>query len=80
MALNLFLLKPGDEIRVIAPSFYKEPGDEPRNKLSMQHLEGLGFKVTFSKHVDEQYHLGTATVEHRIADLHDAISDSASRS
>lgn len=69
------ILKPGDEIRVIAPSYYEEPEDEPRNKLSIQHLEGLGFKVTFGKHLDENYHLGTATADHRVADLHDAISD-----
>lgn len=69
------VLKPGDEIRVIAPSYYQEPEDEPRNKRSRQHLEGLGLKVTFGKHLNEQYHLGTATVEHRIADLHDAIAD-----
>ena len=69
------ILKPGDEIRVIAPSYFKEPEDEPRDKCSIQQLESMGFRVSYSKYVDEHYHLGTAKVEHRVSDLHDAVSD-----
>ncbi|MGH7882649.1 MAG: LD-carboxypeptidase, partial [Candidatus Dormibacteraceae bacterium] len=67
--------KPVNEIRVIAPSYYWEPGFEERDGRAKERLEGLGYKVTFGQRLASHYHLGTARVEDRIADFHKAVSD-----
>jgi muramoyltetrapeptide carboxypeptidase LdcA involved in peptidoglycan recycling len=67
--------KAANEIRVIAPSYYWEPGFEERDNRAKERLENLGYKVSFGEHLASHYHLGTARAEDRVADFHEAVSD-----
>ncbi len=70
-------LKPGDEVRVIAPSRSMAIIGEDSKQIATKRLEGLGLKVTFGQYVDEvadnDYII--ATTEHRAKDLNDAFKD-----
>lgn len=69
-------LKPGDEVRVIAPSRSMVILGEDCKKIATERLESLGLKVTFGKHVmeaDGDYLC--ASVESRIEDLNEAFRD-----
>lgn len=69
-------LKPGDEVRVIAPSRSMAILGEDCKKIATERLEALGLKVTFGKYVmeaDEDYLI--ASVAHRAEDLNDAFKD-----
>lgn len=69
-------LKPGDEVRVIAPSRSMAILGEDCKKLATERLEDLGLKVTFGKHVmeaDPDYF--AASKEARVEDLNDAFRD-----
>ncbi len=69
-------LKPGDEVRVIAPSRSMVILGEDCKELATRRLEELGLKVTFGKYVyeaDEDYLI--ASREHRAEDLNDAFRD-----
>ena len=69
-------LKPGDEIRVIAPARSMAILGEDCKALATERLEGLGLKVTFGKYVYEtdEYYM-SASKEHRAEDLNDAFKD-----
>jgi len=69
-------LKPGDEIRVIAPARSMAILGEDCKALATERLEGLGLKVTFGKYVYEtdEYYM-SASKEHRAEDLNDAFRD-----
>ncbi len=68
-------LRPGDELRVIAPSL-SLPMISPANRaLATARLEDLGLRVTFGEHVLEQDDFGSTSIEHRLADLHAAFAD-----
>ena len=69
-------LKPGDEVRVIAPSRSMAILGEDCKEIATKRLEDLGLKVTFGKHVleyDEDYMC--TNVEARAEDLNDAFRD-----
>ena len=69
-------LKPGDEVRVIAPSRSMAILGEDCKKIATERLEALGLKVTFGKHVmeaDPDYF--AASKEARVEDLNDAFRD-----
>lgn len=69
-------LKPGDEVRVIAPSRSMVILGEDCKKIATERLEALGLKVTFGKYVmeaDEDYLI--ASVAHRAEDLNEAFRD-----
>lgn len=69
-------LKPGDEVRIIAPSRSMVILGEDCKKIATERLEALGLKVTFGKYVmeaDEDYMC--TSVEHRIEDLNEAFRD-----
>ena len=69
-------LKPGDEVRVIAPSRSMIILGEDCKKIATERLESLGLKVTFGKHVmeaDEDYLC--ASIEARVEDLNEAFKD-----
>ena len=58
-------LKPGDEVRVIAPSRSMKILGEDCKKIATERLEALGLKVSFGKYVmeaDPDYMI--ASVEH----------------
>lgn len=71
-------LKAGDHIRVIAPS----EGFSPKltndlKERGIQRLKSLGLKVSFGKYIDEQNEFDSASVEHRLYDLHEAFKDNS---
>ena len=69
-------LKPGDEVRVIAPSRSMNILGQDCIDLANQRLEEMGLKVTFGKHLYEADELSfSAPVDARIEDLHDAFRD-----
>ncbi len=69
-------LKVGDEVRVIAPAKSFLPAFTAEMRSSAQEkLESLGLVVTFGDFVDEADELLSATVEHRLSDLHSAFAD-----
>lgn len=70
-------LAAGDHVRVIAPSMSRAIVMEHDNtEFSARHLtEELGLRVSFGDHVDEIGPLDTASVEARVADLHEAFAD-----
>jgi muramoyltetrapeptide carboxypeptidase len=68
-------LKPGDEVRVIAPSRSMGIISSDNKALAIRALENLGLHVTFGEHVDEQDIMYSSSVASRIADLHEAFSD-----
>jgi muramoyltetrapeptide carboxypeptidase LdcA involved in peptidoglycan recycling len=67
-------LKPGDEVRVIAPSnsSLSVVSAEGRQIIANRFESELGLKLSFSRNVDVK---GGATVEQRVGDLHDAFAD-----
>ncbi len=68
-------LKPGDEIRVVAPSRSLSLLSEENIKLAKEKLESLGFKVTFSQHCSESDIFISSSIKSRVEDLHTAFSD-----
>lgn len=69
-------LKPGDEVRVIAPSRSMTILGEDCINLATERLEALGLKVTFGKHVmeaDPDYMC--ASRDARVEDLNEAFRD-----
>ena len=73
-------LQMGDSICVIAPSSslssirIGQVGDESHHR-AIQRLKDLGLKVSFGEHVSETGPFQTASVEQRLADLHNAFRD-----
>jgi muramoyltetrapeptide carboxypeptidase len=70
-------LKPGDEVRIIAPSSSWTKHRAASYDRAQQALEGLGLKVSFGKNLAKNERFGTAAVADRLADLHDAYRDPA---
>ncbi|QJR44390.1 S66 peptidase family protein [Mycoplasma miroungirhinis] len=74
--MNKFMfLKPGDEIRVIAPARSLKLIGEPNTNLAIKKLESMGFKVTFGKNVYEVHNRFSATIKQRVEDFHEAFLD-----
>lgn len=69
------LMKPSDEIRIIAPSFSWRSSRDKAYGRSVKRLEDLGYKVTLGKSVKKYGRLGTATIQQRLTDFHDAYAD-----
>ncbi|WP_143959264.1 S66 peptidase family protein [Litoribacter populi] len=69
-------LKPGDEIRVIAPSHSIPPAFTDRQRQqALDCLKSLGVSVSFGKYVNEVNEFETTTVLNRLIDLHEAFAD-----
>lgn len=69
-------LKPGDEIRIIAPAQTMRIISDSVIKTATNRLLSRGFKVSFGEHVFETDHLlNNAPCEHRIEDLNAAFKD-----
>ena len=68
-------LKPGDEIRVIAPARSMGILSDELKDIANNHLSELGYKVSFGKNVNEMDDFKSSSIESRVADLHDAFSD-----
>src|SRR5688572_25111460 len=72
-------LRPGDEVRVVAPSrsLTVIPGDQLA--IAPERLASLGLRVSYGKHVRERDDFASSSVASRVADLHDAFVDPAVR-
>ena len=68
-------LKPGDEIRVIAPSRSMGLISESVKDIAKKRLENLGLKVTFGEHIDEEDEFTSSSIQSRLEDLHSAFRD-----
>jgi len=68
-------LKPGDEIRVVAPAQSRRHGLDRQHQRAQERLESLGYKVTFGKFTNSVFHQGTAKAIDRASDLNDAYRD-----
>lgn len=68
-------LSSGDEIRVIAPSTSFGILSSTIVEVALKKLAGMGFQVTFSKHIEEIDVFNSSSIDSRIADLHDAFAD-----
>jgi len=71
-------LRAGDLIRVIAPSMSKAVVDEHDHSARIeQRLRALGLRLSYAEHIDERDAFSSAAIEHRLADLHAAFTDTA---
>ncbi|QED48310.1 S66 family peptidase [Cytobacillus dafuensis] len=68
-------LKPGDQIRVIAPSRSMAILKGKQIEIASERLNQLGFNVTFGKNVEQHDDFFSTSIEERIEDLHDAFRD-----
>ncbi|MCU4117388.1 LD-carboxypeptidase [Mycoplasma zalophi] len=74
--MNKFMfLKPGDEIRVVAPARSLKLIGEVNTNLAIKKLESMGFKVTFGKNVYEVENRLSGSIKQKVDDLHDAFLD-----
>src|SRR3972149_2021259 len=68
-------LKQGDEIRVITPSTSLSIISKENREVALKRLIDLGFKITFSKNVEEMDEFNSSSIKSRVDDLHEAFSD-----
>lgn len=70
-------LKPGDEIRVIAPSRSIAIVKEKQIELAIERLNKLGFTVTFGRNTSMSEHdeFFSSSIDKRVEDLHEAFRD-----
>jgi len=68
-------LKPGDEIRVIAPSRSLSIISYSVRENAAKRLEASGYKVTFGKNVEECDQFKSSSIKSRVEDLHEAFLD-----
>jgi len=68
-------LKPGDQIRVVAPSRSLSVIPEQATQRAVRALQRLGFHLTFGEHVNEVDTFASASTISRIRDLHRAYAD-----
>ncbi|UOR13268.1 S66 family peptidase [Halobacillus amylolyticus] len=64
-------LKEGDEVRVISPAESMAMIAHDQRDLAIQRFKEMGLTVTFSQHAYAE----KASIEKRVADLHDAFRD-----
>ena len=68
-------LKKGDEIRIISPARSMSIISKENINIAKKRLEELGFKVTFSKNVEEKDEFDSSSIKSRVDDLHEAFQD-----
>ncbi len=68
-------LHPGDHLRVIAPSTSMAVVSPEVRAIAADHLEGLGFSISFGQHALEKDDFSSSSVVSRLADLHAAFAD-----
>ena len=68
-------LKPGDEVRVIAPSLSLQIVSQANIDYAIKVIESLGLKLTFGKHVNEKDIFSSSSIQSRLDDLHAAFQD-----
>lgn len=76
--MNIFypdFLRPGDNIRVIAPSSSMKILSQDTINYAVKCFENMGFKISFAEHAYESDVFGSSSIESRILDLHEAFKD-----
>lgn len=68
-------LKKGDEIRVVSPAHSLAVVSQDVRDCALDRLDGLGFRVSFSKHAEEIDEFGSSSIQSRVGDIHDAFED-----
>lgn len=68
-------LRPGDEIRIIAPSTSMALVKGAQREIAEQRLMELGFKVSYGNNVQNHNEFFSSSIEERIEDLHNAFLD-----
>jgi muramoyltetrapeptide carboxypeptidase LdcA involved in peptidoglycan recycling len=69
-------LKPGDLVRLIAPSHSYAIVNKEQREIAKKRFENeLGLKISFGKYVEEQDEFDSSSVKHRLFDLHEAFAD-----
>ncbi len=68
-------LKPGDEIRVIAPSRSMAIISEETRHIAQARFKALGLKLSFGNHTKEIDDFASSSITSRIDDIHDAFQD-----
>ncbi|MCS0790375.1 LD-carboxypeptidase [Cytobacillus firmus] len=68
-------LKPGNEIRVIAPSRSMAIIKGEQLRIAQERLNQLGFTITYGKNAGLHDEFFSTSIEERIEDLHDAFTD-----
>lgn len=68
-------LKPGDEIRIVAPSRSLKILSQETIDTAIKNLEALDLKITFSKNCSNSNDNFSSSIEDRVEDLHDAFKD-----
>mgnify|MGYP001584050036 CR=1 FL=1 len=68
-------LRPGDTIRVIAPSSSMGIIAQDTRAIAKERLEKLGLKITFGAHAEEIDETKSSSIASRVADLHKAFID-----
>lgn len=73
--MNIFpkKLHSGSNIRVIAPSRSIAIISAESRRIANERLAGLGFNISFGKHVEECDDFLSSSIASRVADLHDAF-------
>ena len=68
-------LRPGDEIRVIAPSRSLSVIPDDQHAIATERMAELGLRVSFGRRVRQQDEFSSSPVASRVADLHEAFAD-----
>jgi muramoyltetrapeptide carboxypeptidase len=68
-------LRPGDEIRVIAPARSLSIISEKARHRATRALETLGFTVSFGRHAEEKDGTDSSSIASRTEDIHEAFAD-----
>lgn len=73
------LLRPGDSVGIVSPSWGGAAVFPHRVERGVSELESLGFKVTFGRHAFESNGFVSATPDYRANDIHDLFRDPSVR-
>src|SRR3989344_7509136 len=68
-------LKIGDEIRIISPASSMAIIFPKQREITKRRLGELGFKVTFSKNIEERDEFDSSLIKSRVDDIHEAFLD-----
>jgi len=68
-------LKPGDEVRVIAPSTTLAIINEEQRTLANQRWQEMGLRITNGRYTEERNQFNSTSIAHRLSDLHDAFRE-----
>ena len=68
-------LKPGDEIRIIAPSRSMSIISKLSREIAVKRFNEIGLQCSYSKNIEESNEFSSSSIKSRVNDLHDAFSD-----